>query len=163
MVAETKVNPASSDTLAPLAVARGTGEVLVDAMTLAELQFQLAELDLQDAKQRLTGGVSLLAIGAVLGASTIPALLGACGLFLAQAAKMELGVALLIVVGITLLIAAAILAWGWRKLQFRGVLFTRSRSEWRQNAKWLKAMLRQSGSRKQRSESLDGDEHRGRM
>lgn len=157
MVAQTQVSSSASETLAPLAVARGTGEVLVDALTLAELQIQLAELDLQEAKQRLTGAVSLLTIGAVLGASTIPVFLGACALTIAQNTKMELSVALFITVAAALLLSIGILAWGARKLKFRGILFTRSRSEWRQNAKWLKAMLRQSGSRSGRREAAMGD------
>jgi cytochrome c biogenesis protein CcdA len=146
MVAQTQVKSSAGDTLAPLAVARGTGEVLVDALTLAELQFQLAELDLQDAKRRLQGGMVLVAAGAVLGVSAIPLLLGACALALTKVTQMELYVALFIMVGAALIVSGAILVWGSRKLKLKGLLFARSRSEWRQNAKWLKAMLRQSGS-----------------
>lgn len=156
MVAETKMNT-SSDTLAPIAVARGTGEVLVDAMTLAELQVQLAELDLYDAKNRLTGGITLLTAGVVIGASTIPVLLAACGLALSQAAKLDLALSLFITVGAALLVALCILLIGKRKLRFQGVLFQRSRNEWRQNAKWLKAMLRQSGSRHGRRDSANSE------
>lgn len=148
MVAEAQVKTSVNDTLAPVAVARGTGEVLVDALTLAELQFQLAELDLHDARRRLTGGISLLTFGAVFGASTIPALIGALSLALAQIAKMELWIALLINVGLFLLLAIVALAIGAQRLRFHKGLFNRSRQEWRQNMKWLKSMLRNSGGRR---------------
>lgn len=155
MVAETKMSNSTTDTLAPIAVARGTGEVLVDAMTLAELQMQLAELDFYDAKQRLTGGLSLLTAGVVIGASTLPVLLVACGLALSQAAKIDLSLSLFITVGAALLVSLFVLLLGKRKLRFQGVLFQRSRNEWRQNVKWLKAMLRQSGSRHGRRDCAD--------
>ncbi len=158
MVAETQMNTKSNDTLAPVAVARGTGEVLVDALTLAELQFQLAELDLLDARRRLTGGVSLLTFGAVVGASTLPALIGALSLALSQLAKLELWIALLINVGVALLISICAMAIGLRRLRFHGVLFTRSRNEWRQNVKWLKAMLRHSGGRRRDGSESNGNE-----
>lgn len=146
MVAEAKVNSTGNSTIAPIAVARSTGEVLVDAMTLAELQMQLAELDFYDAKRRLSGGVSLLTLGAAMGIATFPVLLGACGLALSEATNLSVAVSLFIVVGATLVLSIVILMLGRRKLRFQGILFERSKAEWRQNAKWLKAMLRQSGS-----------------
>jgi Putative Actinobacterial Holin-X, holin superfamily III len=141
MVAEAQVISKSSDTLAPVEVARRSGEVFVDALTLAELQFQLVELDLHDAQRRLTSGLSLLSIGALVGASTLPALIGAVSLGLAQIAKIELWIALLINVGVALFISICAMIVGTRKLKLQGGVFTRSRKEWRQNVKWLKAML----------------------
>jgi hypothetical protein len=151
MVAETPMKSSAGDAAAPLAVARSTGEALVDAFTLAELQVQLAEVDLRDAWRRLTRGLILVSAGAVLGISTIPPTLLGIAYALADATTLELWVSLLITGGVALLIAAGLFAWGWRAIKRRGALFARSRAELRQNAKWFKSMLRQSSTRFRRS------------
>lgn len=146
MVAETTMNTTAAEPAAPVAVARSTGEALVDAFTLAELQLQLAEADLNDAWKRVFRGILLLTAGAVLGVSTLPPLIVAISLAIADAATMKLWVALLLSVAAVMMAAGACLAWGWWAIKRRGVLFARSRAELRQNAKWFKSILRQSNA-----------------
>ena len=146
MVAETPMNSTAIDASAPLAVARSTGEALVDALTLAELQLQLAEVDLHDAWKRLTSGLVFLSVGAILGVSTIPPFIVAISLAIADAANLELWISLLLTGAVALLVAVGSFAWGWRAIKRRGVLFARSRAELRQNARWFKSILRQSNA-----------------
>jgi uncharacterized membrane protein YqjE len=144
MVAETQVNQDGKSQSAPATVARSAGELMADAMTLAELQFSLAEIDLRSAWRRLMGGVFLVAMGLLFAIATLPVILAALALAISALAPMELWLAMLITVGGALFVAAIILLWGIWRLRRRGALFARSKEELRQNTKWFKSVLRQS-------------------
>jgi len=145
MASQASIDNGFAEESAPVAVARNTSEVLVDAITLAELQAQLAQLDLQAALVRWKRSFLFVLTGSVLLLAALPPLILAAGHGLAAAFALELWASHGIAAGVALVIAAILIGWGIRKLESPKASFARSREEWRQNLVWLKKTLRQSG------------------
>ena len=104
MVAQTPVTPTNgSDASAPQSVAHNTGELLADAMTLAELQGKLLVVDVQDDLRKLIAPLAVLITGAVVGLSCLPIALVTIALGLMAGAGLAPWLAFLI----SLLIGAA--------------------------------------------------------
>ena len=149
MVAETQVNPKNgkngSSTASP-GVARSTGELLADALTLAELQGKLLTIDVQDDLRKLITPLVLLATGAVLGLSCLPIVLVTVALGLIAGAELAPWLAFLISLGIGLAVAAVLLAAGVWCLRNQLTFFVRSRAEWQQNVRWFKSLVKRLGT-----------------
>jgi len=146
MVAQTQINPTNGSPSPPVAVARSTGELLSDALTLVELQSKLLAIDVEDDLQRLITPVILLATGAVLGLSCLPIVLVTIALGLIAGAELAPWLAFLIALAIGAGVAAILLAVGIWFLRNKLTFLSRSRSEWQQNVKWFKSVARRLGS-----------------
>jgi membrane protein DedA with SNARE-associated domain len=149
MVAETQVNPPNGSS-APLAMARNTGELLSDALTLTELQGKLLALDLQDDLSKLITPLILLAAGAVLALSCLPLALVTIAFGLVAGAHLEPWLALLIALAIGLACAACLVAAGAWCLRSQLTFLSRSRVEWKQNVQWFKSVVRRLGANSRR-------------
>ena len=145
MVDQAQVNGAAKVEAAPRAVARNTGELLQDLVTLAELQARLLVLDVRDGAQRLLWPVGLLLVGTAIAVACLPVAFITVALALVETTKLTLaqafGVSLLSGMVLTTLIAGL----GWALFRRRPDLLERSRAEWQQNVKWTKHALRRLG------------------
>lgn len=148
MVAQTSINQTGGgDNSPPQAVARNTGELLADAMTLAELQGKLLLHDVRSDLRNLMIPLVLIVMGSLLVIACLPMALAALALGLVAAGIEELWIAFLISLGVGALLAVCLLAGGVWYL-FHGLSFlARSRSEWDQNVRWFKGLLRRLGTR----------------
>lgn len=145
MVAQTQVKPTNGSTSAPLAVARNTGELLSDALTLAELQARLLVIDVETDLKRLITPAILLAAGAVMALSCLPIVLVTIALGLIAGAGLQPWLAFLASVGIGLVLAAILVAAGVWFLRNKLTFLARSRTEWQQNVRWFKSVARRLG------------------
>lgn len=150
MVAQTPISPTNGSPSPPVAVARSTGELLADALTLAELQGKLLVIDVEDDLRRLITPVILVAAGAVLGLSCLPIALVTIAVGLVAGAELAPWLAFLIALAIGAGVAAILLAAGIWVLRNKLTFLSRSRSEWQQNVKWFKSVVRRLGSRSNR-------------
>jgi hypothetical protein len=116
-----------------------------DIATLAELQAQLALLDLKESTTRATVPLSLVAFGvAVILASLPVALLGVAHL-VAAALAIKLGWALLLSAGGAVALGAGIATVAAAQLRRSFESFRRSRDEFSRNLAWIRTVLRYSG------------------
>jgi hypothetical protein len=121
-----------------------------DLVTLAELQGQLLATDLRDGARQAKTPAVLLVVAPVLALSALPVLLLGCARLLANGAGWSESASLL-TVGAIALALAAVLGWlGWARLQKALSVVTRSREEFTENVRWLKAAL----SRRSKVEGL---------
>jgi hypothetical protein len=125
----------------PRAVARSTGELLNDLVTLAELQGKLCLVDARDGVNKLLTPAIIFAAGVMIGLGCVPVALAALALALVELVKLTyaqaFGIALL--AGIVL---AGGLCWGaigYLRCCFH--IFDRTQIEWHQNLKWGKDAL----------------------
>lgn len=153
MVAQTPVNPTngsgsagSAKTSPPQAVARNTGELLGDAMTLAELQGKLLLVDVQSDLKRLIVPVVLLVTGAVLALTCLPIALVTIALGLIAGAELAPWLAFLITLGGALLVALVLILSGVWFFRHGLTFLNRSRAEWDQNIRWFKSLVRRLGA-----------------
>lgn len=122
---------------------RGMRELAYDALTLGELQFELAMLDSQQWTHRLImpGVLFAGALGITVGA--MPVLLHGVAYALIEGAEWPHWLSFL-VAGLVGLATAAILGYvGWRRFQTSFMVFERTRSELRNNIDWLKNVLKE--------------------
>ena len=145
MVAQTQVNPTNGSNSPPMAVARGTGELLSDALTLAELQGKLLVIDVQTDLRRLIVPVVLLVAGTLMALACLPIFLVTIAAGLIAAWDLAPWLAFLIALGIGALLAAILLAGGVWFLRNKLTFLSRSRSEWQQNVQWFKSVVRRLG------------------
>lgn len=148
MVAQTSIDRTNgADNSPPQAMARNTGELLSDALTLIELQGKLLLLDAQSDLRKLIIPIALILTGALLTFACLPIALTALALGLVAATGMELWAAFLTSLVVGLAIAGILLGVGvWFVLHGLSFL-ARSRSEWGQNVRWFKGLLRRLGDR----------------
>jgi len=151
MVAETQMNSTNGSPTPSQSMARNTGELLADAMTLAELQGKLLALDVQDDLRKFIAPLVMLVTGAVLGLSCLPVALVTIALGLVAGAELApwLAFLLTLLVGVTL--AAGLVLGGVWYLRNEFTFLARSRAEWQQNVRWLKSMVRRLGSGSRRT------------
>jgi Putative Actinobacterial Holin-X, holin superfamily III len=152
MVAQTPVNTTNGSGTSPQhGVAHNTGELLADALTLAELQSKLLVVDVQDDLRKLIAPLAVLITGAVVGLSCLPVALVTIALGLVAGAGLAPWLAFLISLGIGAAVAAGLVLGGVFYLK-RGLTFLeRSRTEWEQNVRWFKSLVRRLGSSSNRS------------
>lgn len=142
MVDQATVTPPEQKTeSAPRVMARTTGELLLDMLTLAELQGKLLLLDMKQARQVMMPMAIWLVAGTVLLASCLPILLVTTALLLAETTRLSLAQSFLVSLLLGASAGAGCLYWAKRCLQHHSPTFQRSQSEWRANASWCKNVL----------------------
>lgn len=126
-------------------VRRGVSDLVGDATTLAELQWQLF---IEDSREALTNCLKpsiAIMLGAVLVFSSIPiALLGAA--YFVTWLGLSMAWALVMVAAVAFSVGALAAYLASRKLQHAADVFARSKLELRQNISWLKRALRRKQS-----------------
>jgi hypothetical protein len=153
MVAQTQINPNNGSTSPPAAVARNAGELLSDALTLAELQAKLLAIDVEDDLRKLIVPLALLTAGAVMGWSCLPIVLVTIALGLMEAAEMAPWLAFLLALAMGAVLAAILVGSGVWFLRNKLTFLSRSRTEWQQNVRWFKGVVRRLGSSSSRPAS----------
>jgi len=151
MVVETQINPTNGSPTPPQSMARNTGELLADAMTLAELQGKLLALDVQDDLRKFIAPLVMLVTGAVLGLSCLPVALVTIALGLVAGAELAPWLAFLLTLLVGVILAAGLVLGGVWYLRNELTFLARSRSEWQQNVRWFKSMVRRVGSGSRRT------------
>ena len=149
MVAQTQVEQKTNgaDNSPPRAMARNTGELLSDAMTLVELQSKLLLVDVKSDLRQLIAPVVLVFCGVILALAALPIAMIALALGLEAATDLQLWAAFAISFAVAILIAGGAIGGGvWFLLHGLSFL-SRSRSEWVQNVRWFKNLLRRLGER----------------
>lgn len=157
MVAQTPVNMtngssgaggggSSGRSSAPQSMARNTGELLGDAMTLAELQGKLLLVDVQDDLKRLIMPVALLVTGVVLALTCLPIAMVTIALGLIAGAELAPWLAFLITLGGALAVALVLILAGVWYFRHGLTFLGRSRAEWDQNIRWFKSLVRRLGA-----------------
>ena len=130
----------------PQAMARNTGELLGDAMTLAELQGKLLLVDAQEDLKRLILPVALLVTGAVLALTCLPIAMVTIALGLIAGAELAPWLAFLVTLGGALVLAVVLILAGVWYFRHGLTFLSRSRAEWDQNIRWFKSLVRRLGA-----------------
>ena len=147
MVAQAEVDRTNgAENSPPRAMARNTGELLSDAMTLAELQSKLLLVDVKHDLRQLIAPLALIVIGALLVLAALPIALSAVALALDSGTDLQLWAAFAVTFAGAILIAGGMVGGGVWYLLHRLSFLARSRSEWDQNVRWFKNLLRRLGS-----------------
>jgi hypothetical protein len=122
-------------------VRRHLGELVHDALTLAELQVELLKVDLRDARRGAAWALALVGMGAVLALGSIPVLLFAAAHGLIVGFDWPAPWAYLAVGGVAAMIAGLLAWWGTRQVSAAIGTFDRSRSELKETLQWFKGSL----------------------
>ena len=112
---------------------RGLGTLFHDLLTLAELQGKLFIHDLNTIRTGTGPSMLMIALGMMLGFSSIPVLMFAIGWAIVVVWNVPAWIALL-----------AVSLVGWKMLRQRSKVLNRSASEFQANIAWLKRRLKQS-------------------
>ena len=116
-----------------------------DLLTLAELQGKLFIHDLNTIRTGTGPAMLMMAVGMLLGFSSIPVLMFAIGWAIMVVWNVPAWIALLavsLVIGV--IPSMALLIVGWKMLRQRSKVLNRSASEFQANIAWLKRRLKQS-------------------
>jgi uncharacterized membrane protein YqjE len=139
---------------------RSMAQILHDAIALAELQFRLVSLDFRRAQAGLIGPAIVLGLGFVIAACVVPIALIGIALLIETYGHTSLLAAFwwttLAAIIVSLALCAAAVAW-FRK---GARLFEASKTEWSENIRWLKEVLRRASRNGGRSPA-NGDHRRG--
>lgn len=150
MLDQTEVKPTNGRTeLPPRAMARSTSELLHDIATLAELQGELAFVDLREGFAKLLVPAALAAVGAGVGLGSVPIGLMTLAISLEKFTNLSPPVCYAIAFGVGLLLAAILAIPALANLKTGLRMFDRSLEEWRRNRQWAKDTLKrmaQSGT-----------------
>jgi Putative Actinobacterial Holin-X, holin superfamily III len=149
MVDQTKMNGANgrgspSTVNSTRSAARNVAHLLHDAVTLAELQFQLFLLDCRQLPAKVGSPLVAIVIGIVFALSCVPVALAGIAILLRDVAGMSRLAAVWTTFGLTVLVAALCLGVGIWWLRNATNFFESSRVEWTHNIERLKEMLRRS-------------------
>ncbi len=129
----------------PTSSERGFGTLFHDLLNLAELQGKLLVHDLNTVRTGTGPAMLMIAIGMLLGFSSIPVMMFAAGWAIVVIWNVPAWIALF---GVSLVIGVipsmALLIIGWRTLRRRSKVLSRSVSELQANIAWLKRRLKQS-------------------
>ena len=148
MVAQAQVERTNgADNSPPRAMARNTGELLSDAMTLVELQSKLLLVDVKADLRQLIIPLALIVGGVIITLASLPISLIAVALALDAATDLQLWAAFAISFAFAIVIAGGLVGGGAWYLLHRLSFLARSRSEWAQNVRWFKNLLRRLGER----------------
>jgi hypothetical protein len=148
MVDQTKVNgwPRRAEA-PPRAIARSTGELIEDLLTLAELQLRLLVLDVRQGLLRLAIATGAVVAGAVLLLGCVPIAIAATALCLVETTPLTLAQAFGVSLLGGVLLAGGLAATGIVYVRRRLDILKRSRAEWRENAQWFRSALRRLSRR----------------
>jgi hypothetical protein len=121
---------------------RGVTEFVLDVLTLAELQTNLAALNFKEAARKAAFPVGLLVLTlTVLAASTIVALIGA-SLLLASVVAIHPGLAMILTAGVAIIVAGPAAVFSVIRLSSSRDSLRPSGEELKRNLTWLRAILR---------------------
>ena len=126
-------------------------EFASDATSLAELQTQLALLDLKASAAKATIPAGLTAAGLGLATAALPVLLLAVGELLVQYTQLTRGWSYMIVALVALVLGGALAAIFAGRLGKAFDSFQRSREELARNVAWIKTVLAYSGRGRSRT------------
>ena len=143
-------NGGPASRLTPEAAERGVvgniAEFGHDVLTLAELQTQLAVIDLKEGAGHAIVPAVVLVVAAVLSLSCVPvALIGAAVLLARLLGPGNAGWAYLIVAGVALVLAGLAAAIAAIRLGHSFESFRRTREEMTRNLNWIRTVLAYSG------------------
>jgi uncharacterized integral membrane protein len=124
-------------------VARNLAAIAHDVVTLAELQAQLARLDMKTALKKMKLPVAVLAVGAVLFLASIPLALVTVAHVLIYFTSLASWAAYLIVVAGGFLLGGLAMLFAISRIKSAGHTIDRSSTEFSNNVKWIKLVLRQ--------------------
>ena len=148
MVGETQMStifPHADVSDSPPSNERGLGTLFHDLLTLAELQGRLFVHDLNTIRTGTGPAMLMIALGMLLGFSSIPILMFAFGWAIVAVWNVPVWAAL---AGVSLVIGVipslALLIIGWKTLRLRSRVLNRSAGEFQSNIAWLKRRLKQS-------------------
>jgi hypothetical protein len=116
-----------------------------DVATLAELQAELALIDLKETTGRAALPAVAVAGAAALGLGAVPIVLFGVAELITLFGGVPLGWSLLIVSGVTLAVAVVVGVLAGRRLARSFASFRRSREELARNISWVKTVLAYSG------------------
>ncbi len=124
---------------------RGLGTLFHDLLNLAELQGRLFVHDFNMIRTGTGPAMLMIALGMLLGFSSIPVLMFAIGWAIVAIWNVPVWIALLVVsLVIGVVPSMTLLVIGWQTLRRRSKVLNRSVNEFQSNIAWLKRRLKQS-------------------
>lgn len=139
---QTKMNGAKPRMSSTAGVKRNLTGLGIDLLSLAELQFQLLQLDLRDTRSQSRLPLMLLGMGVLLAFGALPIFLLAIGWSLIHLAGLPEHLAFLAVGSAGLLIAIGVLWCGWRTFWSALEPLKRSQQEFQDNMRLMNQALR---------------------
>lgn len=116
-----------------------------DTITLVELQAKLLAHDFQEGLGKAIVSMVLATLGLLLLLGCVPIALAGLALLLMQVLEVSLGSSLLIVAGVSLVLAIILALIAVRGISRSLSSFDRSREELARNISWIKTVLVHSG------------------
>jgi Putative Actinobacterial Holin-X, holin superfamily III len=136
--------------------ARNVAHLMHDAVTLAELQFQLFLLDCRQLPSKVGSLLIAIAVGGILALACVPVALAGIVLLLRDVAGLTRLVAVWTTFGLTVVLAAICIGCGVWWLRKATNFFESTRVEWTQNIERLKEMLWRSSHPVQSQREVEG-------
>ncbi len=115
--------------------------VIGNVIELVMLQGRLAEVDFRQWRAGLGASIGLLAVGGFCLLGSIPVLVYCLGAMMQTWTGVTLTQGLLIAVGLTIALGAALGCIGWLRLIHSFSTFDRTRTELVRNLEWLKGRM----------------------
>lgn len=137
-------------------VRKNLGDLVHDAVTLAELQVELLKVDMRDARRGVVLALGLIGTGAVLALGTIPILLSSAAHALILHANWSAPLAYLVVGGVAAFVAGGLVWIGVSRAAGAVGTVQRSKAEFAETLRWFKGSLRQAG-RSEEDTELDNE------
>jgi hypothetical protein len=123
------------------AVAQNFAGVVLDVVTIAELQSQLFALALGALCRGAVRGLMIWGIAAVLLVAAVPTALTGTGLWLSEVAHVSTAAGLLWVALGAFLLVIGLIAWGWRQVTSQRAALRNSIHEFRNNRAAMRQIL----------------------
>lgn len=130
----------------PRAAARNLSELMSDVMMLAELQGQLAMVELRQELKKLVPTLAVLAAGIILALCCLPMALICIALMLDEWAGLSRPVAFLSTLGGAAVLALLLVLGSVWYMRSNIGLMNRSRAELSLNVKWIRNVLKRMGT-----------------
>ncbi len=125
------------------AVARSMGELVHDAVTLADLQLRLFKIEIESWSRDLIASVTWLLVALCVAVGCIPVLLLSLANVFVEYGGLSQSLSLFTAALVGLTVSAIAAAIGLRILRNNGNALERSQEEFNRNLKWFKQMLDQ--------------------
>lgn len=129
----------------PWPVRQQLGDLVHDALTLAELQVELLKVDVRDARRGAALALALIGIGSALALGSIPLLLFAAAQALVEGLAWPAPWAYLAVGGAAVLGATCLVWMGARRASGAMGTIHRSKAEFAETLRWFKGSLYRTG------------------
>jgi len=129
----------------PAGMVGSLAEFAHDATTLAELQAKLTLLDLKDSTQKAAVPAIVLAGAGIVSLAALPVLLFGVAELITFYGGLKLPWSLLLVSGLTIILAAIAGALAWSRFSKSFDAMRRSQEELVRNIAWIKTVLAHSG------------------